>query len=220
MEELTGRRVIIGNDANVQALGEFYFGAAKEVQNLVYVALGTGFGGGVISSGHLIDGASGLGAELGHTTINFNGPRCSCGSLGCVEAYCSGWAIARDGQALAGSDRSPALAEAARAGVVDARVVAEAAAGGDFAAAEILRSAGHALGTALGNFVNVFNPEMIVIGGGLAEVGAPLLDPVDASMRMYALKDLAEAVVVRRSSLGIRTGLFGAAALVFHQPQA
>ena len=214
--ELTGRTVVIGNDANVQALGEYYFGAAQDVQNLVYIALGTGFGGGVISDGRLIDGVAGLGAELGHTTVNFTGPRCSCGALGCVEAYCSGWAIARDGQMLADSDRSPALAAAAQRGQVDARAVATAAAAGDRPAAGVIRLAGVALGAALGNFVNVFNPQMIVIGGGLAEIGAALLEPARQAMHVYALRDLAAEVEIRRSDLGVRTGLFGAAALVFH----
>lgn len=214
LEDLTGRRIIIGNDANVQAFGEFHFGAAKDVRNLVYVALGTGFGGGVIAEGKLIDGVAGLGAELGHTTVNFAGPRCSCGSLGCVEAYCSGWAIARDGQALAGSDRSPALSRAAAEGKVDARAVAAAAQDGDESAANVIRLAGSALGAALGNFVNIFNPEMIVIGGGLAEIGAPLLDPARKTLREFALHDLLEDVELRRSQLGVRTGLFGAAALV------
>ncbi len=214
LEELTGREILLGNDANVQALGEFHFGAAQGVRDLVYVALGTGFGGGVISDGKLIDGAGGLGAELGHTTVNIAGPRCTCGALGCVEAYCSGWAIARHGQMLAGTDRSPALAAAAAAGEVDARAVADAAEDGDAAAAAIIQQAGLALGAALGNFVNIFNPQMIVIGGGLAEIGTPLLEPAEATLKQFALHDMLDGVELRRSRLGTRTGLFGAAALV------
>ena len=168
LEALTERSVAIGNDANMQALGEYHFGVARDVSDLVYVALGTGFGGGVISHGQLVGGVSSLGGELGHTTIDMLGPRCTCGSLGCVESYCSGWAIARDGQALADSGRSAVLAAIAAQRRIAARDVSEAASAGDCAAMEIISMAGRALGAALGNFVNIFNPEMIVIGGGLA----------------------------------------------------
>jgi len=216
LEELTGRRIVIGNDANAQALGEYYFGAAKDVDNLVYIALGTGLGGGVIAEGELIDGYAGLGGELGHTTINMNGPRCSCGSQGCVESYCSGWAIARDGRALAESGRSVVLKRLAVEREIGAKEVSEAAAAGDEEAAEVIRMAGYALGAALANYVNIFNPQMIVIGGGLAEIGEALLAPARQSMMRYALTDLTTGLEIRRSGLGVRTGLYGAAALVLH----
>lgn len=216
LEELTGRKVAVGNDANSQALGEYYFGAAKDVENLVYVALGTGLGGGVIAEGQLVDGVAGLGGELGHTTVNMSGPRCSCGSRGCVEAYCSGWAIARDGRALAESGRSAALEAMSASREIDARAVSEAAEAGDREAADLIRSAGFALGAALANFVNIFNPQMIVIGGGLAEIGDLLIEPARQAMTQYALTDLMAGIDVRRSALGTHTGLFGAAALVLH----
>ncbi|CAN5801995.1 ROK family protein [soil metagenome] len=218
LESLTGRKVAVGNDANSQALGEYYFGAAKHVENLVYVALGTGLGGGVIAEGSLIDGVAGLGGELGHTTINMSGPRCSCGSQGCVEAYCSGWAIARDGQALADSGRSAALEAMSADREIDARAVSDAAEAGDSEAAEIIRAAGVAFGAALANFVNIFNPQMIVIGGGLAQIGDLLIEPARRSMMQYALTDLTEELEFRRSALGEHTGLFGAASLVLHTP--
>ncbi|MEZ4520465.1 MAG: ROK family protein [Thermomicrobiales bacterium] len=217
LEDLSGREVMLGNDANAQALGEFYFGAASGVDNLIYVALGTGLGGGVIAEGKLIDGIDGLGGELGHTTVNMDGPRCTCGSQGCVESYCSGWAIARDGQALVNSNRSAAIARIAGDHPVEAPAVSEAASEGDPEAGKILRQAGRALGAGLANFVNIFNPEMIVIGGGLADVGSLLLDPARDAMRQYALPDLVGTLEFRRSALGGKTGIFGAAALVFHQ---
>jgi glucokinase len=217
LEESTGRAVLLGNDANAQALGEYYFGAASGVENLVYVALGTGLGGGVIAEGKLIDGVAGLGGELGHTTVNLNGPRCTCGSQGCVEAYCSGWAIARDGQALVDSNRSAGIAEIAAGRPVEAPAVSQAAARGDEPAGAVLRQAGWALGAALGNFVNIFNPEMIVIGGGLADIGALLIDPARAALRHFALPDMLDGLELRDSALGSKTGIYGAAALVFHQ---
>jgi glucokinase len=173
-------------------------------------------GGGVIAEGKLIDGLDGMGGELGHTTVNFLGPRCTCGSLGCVEAYCSGWAIARDGQALAESGRSPSLARIAESRAVTSQDVSAAAMDGDLRAAEVIQDAGFALGAALGNFVNIFNPEVIVIGGGLAEIGERLIAPAKQSLQRFALPDLVEDLEIRKSALGTHTGLFGAAALVFH----
>lgn len=214
---LTGRRIYIGNDANAAALGEYYFGTARNVRHLVYVALGTGFGGGVISDGQLIDGIHGLGGELGHTCVNMDGPRCSCGSSGCVEAYCSGWAIARDGQALVRSGRGQAILDAATdPDEIDSRAVSDAAEAGDAGAILILERAGRALGTALANFANIFNPEMIVIGGGLARIGDGLLDPAQRSFRAYALPSISEGVEIEGSALGTKTGIYGAAAIVFH----
>jgi glucokinase len=218
LEELTGRTVHLGNDANSAALGEFYFGSARDAQHLVYIALGTGVGGGVISDGKLIDGVNGLGGELGHTCVNLDGPRCSCGASGCVEAYCSGWAIARDGQALVRAGRGSAIRAAAdNPDDIDARAVSEAAERGDEGALLILERAGHALGAALASFANVFNPEMIVIGGGLASIGDPLLGPAERAFHAYALPAISETVTITESSLGTRTGIFGAAAIVFHQ---
>ncbi len=216
LKKLTGRDVSLGNDANSQALGEFYFGAARNVENLVYVALGTGLGGGVIAEGKLIDGIDGMGGELGHTTINFVGPRCTCGSLGCLEAYCSGWAIARDGQHLADSDRSHYLSQVAARRPITARDVDDAVGTGDAVAAQVIHDAGYALGAGLGNFVNIFNPEIIIIGGGLANIGEALIDPARRALARFALPDLVEDLEVRRSALGSHTGLYGAAALVFH----
>ena len=217
LEQGTGRKVHLGNDANSAALGEFYFGSAKDSNHLVYVALGTGFGGGVISNGQLIDGINGLGGELGHTCVNMDGPRCSCGASGCVEAYCSGWAIARDGQALVRSGRGDMIRDAAADPEnIDARAVADAAAAGDAASLLVLERAGHALGASLANFANVFNPEMIVIGGGLARIGDNLLKPARQAFRMHALPAVADAVTITDSTLGTKTGIYGAAAIVFH----
>lgn len=217
LTKLTGRSVLLGNDANAAALGEFYFGAGKQARHLVYIALGTGFGGGVISGGALIDGVHGLGGELGHTCVNMDGPRCTCGSAGCVEAYCSGWAIARDGQALVRSGRGDAIRDAAKdPDEIDARAVSDAAGAGDVAAIQILERAGQALGAALANFANIFNPEVIVIGGGLARIGDLLLEPAHQSFKAHAMPDLWEHVTITASSLGTKTGTYGAAAIVFH----
>lgn len=217
LERRTGRTIHVGNDANAAALGELYFGAGKGANHLVYVALGTGLGGGVISNGLLVDGINGLGGELGHVTVNMDGPRCTCGSSGCVEAYCSGWAIARDGTALVRAGRGDAIRDAASdPDEIDARAVEAAARAGHDGALLIIERAGHALGAALSTYANIFNPEKIVIGGGLARIGDLLLDPAERSFRSYTMAAISESVDITRSALETKTGIYGAAALVFH----
>lgn len=221
LSRLTGRPVTLGNDANAATLGERYFGVAGETDHLIYIALGTGFGGGVISNGQLIDGINGLGGELGHTCISMDGPRCTCGSIGCIEASCSGWAIARDGQQLVNTGRGNAIAaRASNPDAVDARAVSNAAADGDQGALQILAMAGRAFGVALSNFAAIFNPEMIVVGGGLAETGEPLLKPAQETFRLYTQPSIAAQVQFAETGLGSRTGIYGAAALVFHAESA
>jgi glucokinase len=216
---LTGRSISLGNDANAAALGELYFGAGKGIDNLIYVGLGTGVGGGVISEGRLIDGLRGMGGELGHTTVSLDGPRCSCGSLGCIEAYCSAWALTREAESLVRAGRGQAIAAAAEADgrPVGPRAIGAAAAVGDRAAIDLLHRAGTALGAGLANFVNIFNPELIVLGGGVSETGEPLLDPVRAALQTYAIPVMHRAVRLVPAALGLETGIYGAAALVFHE---
>lgn len=220
LEEKLSRKVVIGNDGNSAALGEAMFGAAKGVEHVVYLALGTGIGGGIVSHGRLIEGASGVGGEVGHVPIDASGPRCHCGGIGCVEAYAGGWAIARDGELLARSNRSEAIRQAAAGKPVTAEVVAAAARNGDPGARAILERAGQALGIGLAGFVNLFNPRMIVIGGGLAEIGDLLLQPMRDALPRYTMPQIYPDAAIQRSALGTDTGLFGAAARVFYLESA
>jgi glucokinase len=220
LEALTQRKVLIGNDANAAALGEHYFGSRKGVRNLIYVGLGTGVGGGVVSEGELIDGAQGMGAELGHTTVNFEGPRCHCGGVGCIEAYCSAWALTYEAERLVNARRGEGLLAAAAGQPVGPRAIGDAARAGDVYALRLLERAGTALGAGLANFVNIFNPEVIVIGGGVAELGEPLFAPVRRALRAYGLPGMTETVEVTGSALSVKSGIYGAAALVFHAERA
>ncbi|HUZ00685.1 MAG TPA: ROK family protein [Thermomicrobiaceae bacterium] len=219
LRQRLNRDVVIGNDANSAALGEVMFGAARQVRHLVYLALGTGVGGGIVSHGHLIEGIRGVGGEVGHVSIDPSGPRCHCGGIGCVEAYVGGWAIARDGEMLIRSSRSSAIETAARGSPVTAEVVAEAARAGDEAARGVFQRAGQALAVGIAGLVNIFNPELIVIGGGLAAVEGLLLDPLRESLPRYAMAQIHPDATIRRSALGGNTGLFGAAARVFYHEQ-
>lgn len=217
LQERTGRRVLLGNDANAAALGEFIFGVGRGTQNMIYVGIGTGVGGGVISEGRLIDGARGMGGELGHVSVDLSGPRCTCGSSGCIEAFCSSWSLAHEARLLVASGRGAAIQAAAKDGKIGPRAIGSAAAAGDPAALALLDRAGTALGAGLANFINIFNPEIIVLGGGVAEIGDNLLNPVRRAIDAFAMPVIRERVQLVGSSLGLKTGIYGSAALVFHE---
>jgi glucokinase len=217
LQEMTDRRVLLGNDANAAALGEFIFGAGRGTQNMIYVGLGTGVGGGIISEGRLIDGARGMGGELGHVSVDLDGPRCTCGSSGCIEAFCSAWSITHEAKLLVASGRGDAILAAAENGKIGPRAVGVAAAHGDLAALALLNRAGTALGAGLANFINIFNTEIIVLGGGVSEIGEPLLTPVRRAIETFAMPVMRQGVELIPSSLGLKTGIYGSAALVFYE---
>src|SRR6478735_5614968 len=192
LSEATNRAVRVSNDANCAALGEARFGAAAGMHDVVYLGLGTGVGGGLILDGRLYEGGFGMGVELGHVTVSTDGPRCTCGGIGCLEAYVAGWAIAREAFLVCTTVDGDRIREIANSGSPDARAVTLAAAEGDPAARAILARAGLALGAAMGAFINIFNPEAIVIGGGLSATGDLLLGPAKDAMASYSFKGLRE----------------------------
>jgi glucokinase len=215
LQERIGRTAFVANDGNCGALGEMRFGSAKGVDDLIYFALGTGVGGGVVSNGLLVDGVRGLGAEVGHMGIALDGPRCSCGSIGCLESFVSGWAIKREAEAVATTADGDRIRELAGDGEIHAGIVGKAADEGDPASVEILNRAGRALGAAMGALTNIFNPSAIVIGGGVAAIGDHLLNPAREAFPSYSFVDMRADVSIRYSSLGSETGILGAAALAF-----
>ena len=215
LEERIERTVYLANDGNCGALGEMRFGSARGVSDLIYLALGTGVGSGIISGGRLVDGVRGLGAEVGHMNVALDGPRCSCGSVGCIEAFVSGWAIKREAESVATTRDGNRIRELAGDGEIHAGIVGMAADEGDPAARQILARAGRALGACMGALTNIFNPGMIVIGGGVAAIGEHLLAPAREAMPMYSFVDFRDDVSIAYSSLGADTGIYGAAALAF-----
>ena len=207
MQSALGAPVLLVNDANAAAFGEFHFGAGRGCRNLVYLTISTGIGGGVVVDGVLLEGTSGSGGELGHMTIDRDGPLCPCGNIGCLEALGSGRAIARRyAEALAASGQ-PAVEEPP----VSAREVARLAACGDSLAGEVFQDAARAVGTGVVNCVNIFNPEVVVLGGGLTNAGDLLFAPVHDMLRRYALPRPRESVRVVGAELGADVGLIGAA---------
>jgi glucokinase len=213
LSERTGLEVIIENDANCAVVGEARFGAAKGAKDVIYLGLGTGVGGGVIAGGELVSGVSGLGGELGHVCVSIDGPRCTCGGVGCLEAYVSGWAIAREGELVAVTSDGAALRDACGGEALTARAVIKAAGIGDPAATTILERAGRALAAAMGSFINTFNPEMVVIGGGLGIGDSRILSAAREALPSYSFRAQREEAQIVIAKLGDDSGLFGAGAL-------
>lgn len=212
LEGRTGLNVTVENDANAAAWGEFSFGAGRDVQHLIFVTLGTGVGGGVIVGGELLEGAQGAGGEIGHTTIQATGPRCTCGNRGCLEALASGTAIERRATQLARKYRDSKLAALAKDGI-SGEGITELAHEGDELAVSVLREAGVWLGIALASFTNLFNPEVIAVGGGAAAAGELILGPARREIQLRARSPSRDLVEVRPATLGEESGILGAAAL-------
>ncbi|HIC89666.1 MAG TPA: ROK family protein [Anaerolineae bacterium] len=205
----------VGNDANVAALAEQQFGAGRGINDLIYITVSTGIGGGVITNGQLLLGSDGLGAELGHMTVEANGIRCNCGNVGCVETLASGPAIARHAvEGLKAGAKSKVL-ELVQGDLskVTARIVNEAAQAGDeFAIAEFKR-AGFYLGVAFVNLAYIFNPRMIIVGGGVTKAGALLFEPAWKTIRDRLPRPYWEKLAIVPPALGDDVCLLGGVAL-------
>lgn len=208
-----GCPAVLENDANAAALGEYRFGAGRGSRHMIYLTISTGIGGGLILDGKLYRGASGAAGELGHVIVDDSGPICGCGRHGCLEAFASGTAIAARGAEAIAAGRSPAITRHAGGDDVAAEHVALAAAEGDPIAREIIDGAAHALGLGLAGIVNIFNPDLIVIGGGAASIGAPLLEPAIETMRANAFSGPLADVRLVPAALGGRAAAIGALTL-------
>ena len=215
VSERVGLPVFVDNDANVAALAEYLFGAAQGKPNTVMLTVGTGIGGGLILGGEVYRGATGAGAELGHTVIQADGPPCqgNCPNHGCVEALASGTALGREGRAAAESAPDSALGELLAAGEeVDGTAVTEAALAGDETAIGVFELIGSRLGVACSSFANVFQPDAIVVGGGVIAAGDLLLEPARRELRARALNPMNRTPILE-ATLGNDAGMIGAAAL-------
>jgi len=209
----TGLRVTVENDANAAAWGEFRYGAGKDVEHQVFITLGTGVGGGVITHGILLRGAQGAGGELGHVTIDPTGPRCGCGNHGCLEALASGTAIRRRAREVANEKPNSALGRLAVDREVLGEDVSRLAREGDEASISVLAETGRWLGIGLAGFVNMFNPEVIPVGGGASRAGEFLLGPAREEVHLRARSPSRDLVRIEEATLGPESGVLGAAAL-------
>lgn len=204
------------NDADAAALGENQFGAGQGTKHMVYITVSTGIGGGIIINGELYSGANGCAGEFGHMTIDPDGPECACGRKGCWEALASGSAVAREAKRRLKTGKESLLNRLAPR-AISAKMVGEAANKGDRLALDVITTAGQYLGIGLANIINIFNPEMIVIGGGVSNLGELLLNPAREVVRQRAFDLPLSTVRIMRSQIGAAAGALGAAALVFNK---
>lgn len=213
-----GPAVVLENDGNAAALGEYVSGAGRGADGLIYVTISTGIGGGFVFKGELFRGVSGAAGEIGHMVIQPGGPRCGCGNQGCLESLASGTAIARAGTIAIAEGRAPLLKQIVDASgePVSSAQIAQAAAEGDEAAGSIIRDAATTIGTAFGNLINLLNPDVIVVGGGVVQIGAPLLGPVENTMRSIAFPDPGSRVRLLTAELPY-AGIAGVVELVRRQ---
>jgi glucokinase len=236
IEERLGTRVILENDANVAALGEKWLGAAKDVDDMIMLTLGTGVGGGIVLEGRIWHGMTGMAGEFGHMTVEPEGPQCGCGNRGCVEQYASATAVVRMAKEAIASGRAPALAAAANSDPeFNAKAVYNLAIQGDEEARKIFGRFGRALGICIANLVNAFNLPMYVVGGGVASAWEAFSPFIFEELRQRSLIYAATApqsplsdgqgasgqvefegptrTIVTRALLGSDAGLYGAAQL-------
>jgi glucokinase len=208
-----GCPVFVGNDANLGALAEQRWGAGRDHADLVYVTVSTGIGGGVISGGQMVLGRQGLAGELGHMTLEPQGPRCTCGNRGCLEALASGTAVARRAQELVEAGVRTLMVELAGGdpGRITAKLAHEAADRGDVVAVDLFRQAGRYLGIGLANLMCILNPSVIVVGGSVAKAGHLLFVPMQATIRERTYEVLWRECPIVPAALGDDVGLIGAA---------
>jgi len=218
LEERVDVPVVVENDANAAAWGEFRFGAGSDVDDLMLVTVGTGVGGGLVLDGELYRGAFGVGAEIGHLRVVPDGILCGCGHHGCFEQYASGSALVREARQIAANGVPAAAALLARAGGrvedIDGPMISEAARDGDTFAIGRLAELGHWLGSGIASLVTVLDPAVVALGGGVSEAGDLLLEPLrEAFERHLPGREHRPLAEIRRATLGNTAGMIGAADL-------
>jgi glucokinase len=218
LAERLGLPIVVDNDATAALVAEWRYGAARRARNVLMLTIGTGVGGGMVVDGRIVRGASGAAGELGHIVIDESGPPCpgNCPNHGCLEAFVSGPALALEGRARAEADPGSGLGRALAAGrEITGPLVTELAHDGDEAARAAVAELGRHLGVGITSLVNVFNPEAVVVGGGLVAAGELLLAPARAVVAERALVPARDQVRIVPARFGDESGMLGAAALAF-----
>lgn len=200
----------LDNDANVATLGEFMFGAGKGSENMVYITVSTGVGGGAVLNGKLYRGSTGNALEVGHMTVSTEGPRCGCGNVGCAESFASGTAIGKRAKEAVTTNVATALKKYDN---VTSKEVFIEASNGDRVAQEILNTALTYLGITVGNVITNFDPEKVVLGGGVINGGDIVIETVKKEVAARCLKPFVENCSIEKAILGGKAGVLGAAAL-------
>lgn len=219
MAERLGKKSFLINDANAAALGELHFGAARGVLNFIYITISTGIGGGIIIDGRIYTGAIGAAGEVGHMTIDDDGPTCNCGNRGCWETLASGTALTREARHRIEEGAATSILQHAGGDIekVSPEAVHSAARQGDSLAKELIARTSYYIGIGLANLINIFNPELIVIGGGLSNIGDMLLEPAYKVAGERAYKQSFQAVRFASAELGRNSGVVGAAAFALRE---
>ena len=222
LEQALNLPVWISRDGNLAALAESRFGPHAGAQNLLYVTVSTGIGGGIIANGRMATGARGGAGEVGHITVQPGGPMCGTGCDGCVEALASGTALAARARERVDGGRPSAMLEMAGGDTsrISSRIVFQAAAAGDAIANEVLNTGIRYLGVALGGLLNVFDPDVLVLGGGVAHALEPHWDRLLDAVRAHALPRYSDSVPIALTTLGDHVSMLGASAYAFEQASA
>lgn len=215
--EVTGLPAFLDNDANCAAAGERFVGATRGVDDFVYLTLGTGVGGGVYVDGRLIRGHRGMAAELGHILIDPDGPMCGCGRRGCLEALASGRALGREASVLAREDRKTVLLEMSKGDPdsITGKMVSRAAEQGDDVALRAFKVWSRYLGMGIVDFIHIFDPDVVVLGGGVSESGDLFINDVREVVSERGIPTLVKDVSIVLSELGNKAGVIGAAAIAW-----
>lgn len=204
-------RVVVDNDVNIMAKGEQQAGAGKQLENFLFIKIGTGIGCGIITQGEVYRGADGCAGDVGHICVDYNGPMCHCGNQGCLEIMAAGPAIAAMGRERAAAGDSPFLAaRLADKGFLTAEDVGDAAAAGDHAANELIRRSGQMIGGVLASLVNFYNPQAIFIGGGVSHIGHAFLSSIRQATLRRATALSTRRLRIEYSRLGEDAGVIGA----------
>ena len=220
--EATGLPASLENDANCAIFGEWWRGAAQGGRVVVGLTIGTGVGGGVVLDGQIFHGASDAAGEIGHASIDINGRRCKCGNYGCLEAYASGPAIASRAVEGIEAGASSSLLDHVDGDLtaITAKTVSQAALSGDHFCADVVRETAHFLGSAVANLVNIFNPDIVVICGGVTRTGEYLFAPLRHQVVRRAFHSSVAACKIVPGELPGTAGVFGAAAAFKTQQEA
>ena len=207
--------IFLDNDVNVAALGEKYFGAARNSKDFIYITIGTGIGSAIIADGRMIRGHRFCAGEFGHLTVDKNGPQCTCGNIGCIEAIASAPAIARRIKEKINAGRKSIMPELA-GGVdrISAKILSEAYDKGDELAVEIMKETGEWLGIAIAGYINIINPELFIIGGGVSRAGERLLNYVREEVNKRAMKIQKETCKIITAEQLDEAGMMGAIAAI------
>jgi glucokinase len=216
-KEVFGLPCQVDNDANAGALGEYRYGAGRGTQLVVFITLSTGVGGGLVSGGKVLRGKDSMAGEIGHVPVSDSGVLCACGAKGCLETFCSGTAIAQRGRewAIRRPEAVGRMIELSGGTAEDitCKAVGQAAAEGDVAAGRIIREAARWLSRALLTIIRIVNPDKIILGGGVAQAGNVLLDPVHEFLKELGSPSIRYSTEIVLAELGTYSALYGAAAL-------